>query len=62
MIGKYIGNSGSMGLRYNNIYQFQELQSIKTHPIVIKINVEGNAVICTYNSLTDFLNNWKVMQ
>ena len=62
MIGKYIGTSESMGLRYNNVYQFQELQSVKTHPIVIKINVEGSVVICTYNSLTDFLNNWKVMQ
>lgn len=62
MIGKYIGKSKSMGLSYNSVYRMEEMQSVKTHPIVIKIKVEGKCVICTYSSLTDFLNNWKMMQ
>lgn len=61
MIGKYIGKSGCVGLRYNNVYRLQEVQNIKTHPIVIKIEADGKAVICTYSSLTDFFNNWKIL-
>ncbi len=62
MLARFIGTHGSMGLIYGKMYQIIEINNRGPYPIAIQIITQGKSVICTYNSLTNFLNNWKVNQ